>query len=102
MEWFASFLSGRTQQIRVGNDLSNSNRVTSGVVQGSTLGPTLFTVLTDSLLCKLVFPAGAFADDFKFVADVTDHSQAEVQLDVDKIALWSAEHDMPLSLEKPL
>ena len=34
-DWFASFLSKRTQQFRVGNQLSASCNVTSGIVQGS-------------------------------------------------------------------
>ena len=71
LEWFACFLSGCTEQVRVENDLSDPGRVTSGIVLGLTLGPPLFMAFTDSLLRQLAFPAGAFADDFKFVADVT-------------------------------
>ena len=49
-QWFVSFLSGQTQKMRVGDCLSSTCDVTSGTVQGSTLGPVLYTILIDPLL----------------------------------------------------
>ena len=39
LQWFGSFRSGRTQQVSIGDCLSSTCDVTSGTVQGSTLGP---------------------------------------------------------------
>ena len=99
-DWFVSFQSKRTQQVRVGNQLSASCNVTSGIVQGSCLDPVLYTILTDSLLQLLAFPSNVFATDIKFMAHVIVRTQHKVQTEEDKIENWSFEHDMPLSLEK--
>ena len=41
---FSSFLTSRTQQVKVGQVLSAISTVTSGIIQGSVLGPVLFKV----------------------------------------------------------
>ena len=60
---FSSFLTSRTQQVKVGQVLSVVSNVTSGVIRGSVLDPVLFTVSLDSLLRRLKHQATTFADD---------------------------------------
>jgi hypothetical protein len=43
--WIREFLLGRTQRVRVEGQLSEEVRVTSGVLQGSVLGPLLFLAM---------------------------------------------------------
>ena len=100
LRWFDSFLSGRTQLVKVNDSLSDVCEVASGVIQGSVCGSTLYTIVADSLLRRLKLPAWSFADDIKYLADVTVHGRDIVQADVDTIAQWSAEHLMPLTIEK--
>ena len=47
--WFKSFLSGRTQCVKIQDTLSNILPVLFGVPQGSVLGPVLFNIYTSSL-----------------------------------------------------
>lgn len=61
--WIKSFLSGRTQEVVVGGEKSVSGRVTSGVPQGSVLGPTLFLVYINDLPDSIKSNVCLFADD---------------------------------------
>ena len=100
LDWLTSFLHGRTQKVRIGDSHSRVNDVTSGVIQGSSLGPDLYTIFIDSLLRRIQLPAVAFADDLKFIADVIHHTAASVQEDVNIVADRANEHHTPLSVEK--
>ena len=101
LDWYVSFLSNRTQQVKVAISLSIKRDVISGTIQGSVLEPILYTVLNNSLLRTIKRnPKMGFADDFKIIIDVTANSKAEVQLDIDNISMWAKDHDMLLSIEK--
>ena len=70
--WIKALLGSRTQQTVVDNEYSNSTTVSSGVPQGSVIGPLLFNIYINSLLKSLesinyIFVA-AFADDIKIIS----------------------------------
>eukprot|EP01068_Selenidium_serpulae_P001282 Selendium_serpulae@DN1397_c0_g1_i1.p1 len=49
LTWLAAWLSGRGQQVKVGDTLSDHRPVTSSIVQGSVLGPLLFIIFTNDM-----------------------------------------------------
>ena len=64
LDWFSSFLSGRTQRVRIGSALSAPGLLTSGVPQGGILSPIVFTIYTaDMELWLKSSKVFNFADD---------------------------------------
>ena len=66
LDWFKSYLTGRSQRIKLGNCLSSRSDLSFGVPQGSVLGPLLFTLYTtplSSLVSGHAIPHHLNADD---------------------------------------
>ena len=64
IKWFYSFLTNRTQQVKVNRTLSDTKYYNTGVPQGCVVSPTLFTLYTND--CRTVHPNNymvRFADD---------------------------------------
>ena len=64
--WIKTFLTGRTQQVVVNGATSSSTIVTSGVPQGTVLGPLLFLLYINDLPDNLSTSVRLFADDCTF------------------------------------
>ena len=45
LQWIDDFLTRRSHRTRIGNSLSDVAYITSGIIQGSCLGPILFLMI---------------------------------------------------------
>ena len=102
LNWLQSFLSGRSQKVYDNGCYFEAKPVRSGVVQGSVLGPVLFTIFLDTLLKDLPIPSFAYADDIKLVFEIKDNNLPLVKSALDTFEQWSGKNGMPLSLDKNL
>jgi len=101
VKWIQSFLSNREQRVVLGNESSNWAEVTSGVPQGSVLGPLLFVIYINDLTKQVENMVKLYADDSKLMRTVESVGDKEsLQKDIDKIAEWSYESGLPLNLNK--
>ena len=87
--WINSFLSNRTQAVRIDGFISKILNILSGVPQGSVLGPTLFLLyINDIIDCfgDLSVSSKLYADDLKLYCSYTtvdsscDLSEALIRL----------------------
>ena len=81
-----AYLTERSQVVRVNGEISNSEKVTSDVSQGSILGPLFFLVFINDLpdKCNTVIPL-LFPDDAKFIS--INFGRDEFQKDLDNVNL---------------
>ena len=95
VSWIQSYLYRRRQRICLRGSLSNWTAVTSGVPQGSALGPLLFNIYMSDLSNKISSNHTSYADDLKLFSPC--FLSSSLQSDLDTIATWSAENDLYLN-----
>ena len=77
--WIQSFLSNRLQQVRVNNSFSSLHKVTSGVPQGSVLGPLLFDIFINDSSSLVKSNILIFADETKLYSTVASDGSSHLQ-----------------------
>ena len=102
LQWIASFLDNRTQQVLVDGSTSEKLEVLSGVPQGTVLGPLLFLVYINDLpsVCKSS-QANLFADDtllYKHMRNSEDSTK--LQEDLTAPEDWETKLQMSFHPEK--
>ena len=100
-QWIESWLNNRRQRVVANGVASDWVPVTSGVPQGSVLGPLLFLVYINDLDYNLVSKVAKFADDTKLGANAADpEAVRSLQHDLALISEWSATWQMPFNVTK--
>ena len=90
LSWIQDFLSERTQYVTVNNNKSQSVPVTSGVPQGSVLGPTLFIYFINDLPSVCEALVKIFADDAKsFNYILSEEDCLKLQRTLNSLKEWS-------------
>ena len=89
LKWIQAFLSGRTQTVVLENKKSNTVPVTSGVPQGSVLGPILFLIYINDLPDRTRSKVRLFADDTAIFLAVSNLQDTQIlQQDLDQLHEW--------------
>ena len=84
LSWIQAFLSDRVQQVNVNGTNSELANITSGIPQGSVLGPILFVLYINDLPENIVSNVYMFSDDTKVFKTITSpHDQHTIQNDLD-------------------
>ena len=90
--WFENYLSGRMQRVVLNGCSSNLVDVTSGVPQGSVLGPLLFILYVNDITDTKQSAIQMFADDTKLYRVIKQPSGSCIlQQDLNRITAWSKE-----------
>mgnify|MGYP005983777977 FL=1 len=101
VQLFSSYLIGREQRVRYQNHLSKSSVPTSGVPQGSNLGPLLFLIFINDLPNLLLNRKLLFADDLKIYAKITSVDDClQLQEDINILINWCLRNRLTLNILK--
>ena len=98
LEWIKDWLEGRTQWVSINGTKSMEGKVTSGVPQGSILGPLLFIMYINTMdkdLFGLVDIISKFADDTKVGTVVkTDQQKDSMKTALNRLETWANDWQM--------
>ena len=101
LNWIADFLHNRRQQVVVNGAESSWTPVTSGIPQGSVLGPVLFVIFINDLPDVVQGFVEMFADDTKLFRSIrTEADCVKMQDDIDSLDEWSRKWQLKFNASK--
>ena len=104
--WIASYLTGRSYQVAWRESVSAPFALTTGVPQGSVLGPLLFSLYTKSLGSVITshgLSYHCYADDTQLIFSFppSDNQAANrISACLSDISVWMTDHHLKLNLGK--
>ena len=103
LKWFESYLSNRTQFVRIDKNTSNSKKIDIGVPQGTVLGPILFLIYINDLEKnihngKIV----KYADDTNLISSgkTLDEAKSNMLLCLQAALSWFHENRLVVNTNK--
>ena len=108
IKWFSSYLNDRQQFVQIEDTCSEKQIITTGVPQGSILGPLLFIIyLNDIQFASTIFKSILYADDTNLISPMSVFSSQDVNLtsdnintELNKISDWMAVNKLSLNIGK--
>lgn len=105
LEWIKSYLSGRSQRVKIDGVLSASLPVSAGVPQGSVLGPLMYLVYTHDLpyvVSSENSTCDQFADDTALtsICDTGADAVRNLQISVTETGKWLSDWRLSVNLSK--
>ena len=101
LNWVRAFLGSRSQRVVIEGEESESIPVTSGVSQGSVLGPILFLIYINDLPDEVCSQVRLFADDTAlYLTMESEDSGSTLQSDLDILSMWETRWDMEFNPSK--
>ena len=101
LRWVKNFLENRSQSVVLNGTTSDAIPVTSGVPQGSVLGPLLFLAYINDLPQNVRSKVRLFADDTAIYLSLTSADQSvTLQNDLNTLEKWELEWDMEFNPSK--
>lgn len=105
VNFFSSYLANRKQMVFLNNEHSDITSITSGVPQGSVLGPLLFLIYTaDIFKCSKYTNMQAFADDTQlfhsFKVNEVNQASQQINEDLSAISNYAYQNNLKLNSSK--
>ena len=96
-----NFLQYRSLYVSINSSVSSTKSVKSGVIQGSVIGPFLYSLFSNTLpnvlsYCKFLL----FADDSKLIGYVVNDGYQRITEDLCQVVLWSELEELSLNIAK--
>ena len=99
--WIKNFLTDRSQRVTIGQETSGWKPVTSGIPQGSVLGPILFTIFINDMPDSINSLIKLFADDTKLFKAIESLDDVDIiQNDINELYAWSKKWQLPFNINK--
>ena len=102
LNWFCDYLSSRKQRVVIDCVSSSLLEVTSGVPQGSVVGPLLFIIYVNEIPNETTHSkTPMFADDSKCYRQITSTDDEQLlQRDIKSLQEWSVKWELSFNVQK--